>query len=465
MARGGIISAVHPGSLAEELELIPGDKILEVNGQKLTDIIDLSFALADEDIEILIEHADGEQEIIGFEKDIDEELGVEFESAVFGKIRQCANNCYFCFVDQVAPNMRSSLYIKDDDYRLSFLYGNFVTMTNMGPRDLDRIKRLHLSPLYISVHTTNPELRAKMLQTKRAAMIMEQLRALNEAEVEYHTQIVLCPGLNDGEELDRTIREITEMAPYAQTLGVVPVGLTKFRKDCYPLTPFDREGSRRVIEQVEKWQAKMREKTGKAFVYLSDEFYLTAGMDIPDAESYDGFPQLDNGIGLTRNFIEQWKSWEAQTDKISEYGYEKPFAVDIVCGKSVGPVFKNLIKDLQVKNLDVNIVSMENDFFGHEVTVSGLLTGQDIIKNLQNRKKNRKRHGIIIPACSLRTGEDIFLDDYSLDDLKKVFADEEIKVVSDGAGLRQLLSDWHNTKCERSKAIYTWQSNASYTKE
>ena len=466
MAIGGIISAVHSGSLAQELDLVVGDKILEVNGQKLTDIIDLSFALAEEEIEMLIEHSDGTQEIIGFEKDIDEELGAEFESAVFGKIRQCANNCYFCFVDQVAPNMRSSLYIKDDDYRLSFLYGNFVTMTNMGARDLDRIKRLHLSPLYISVHTTNPLLREKMLRTKRAGMIMEQLKALNEAEVEYHTQIVLCPTLNDGEELDRTISDIISLQPYAQTLGVVPVGLTKFRENCYPLTTFDCEGAKKVINQVKVWQDKMREKTGKAFIYLSDEFYLTAGLEVPSAKEYDGFPQLDNGIGLTRNFIEQWNE-EKNLNPITDFGgYDKELNIDIVCGKSVGVVFKALVKDLKIKNLKVNVVSMENDFFGHEVTVSGLLTGQDIIKNLKLSKEiNKNRQGIILPACSLRTGEDIFLDDYSLDDVKKAFADEEVKVVSDGNGLYRLLCNWHDTKCERSKAVYTWQSNASYTKD
>ena len=309
MAKGGIISAIHQGSLAEELELVPGDKILAINGQDLTDIIDLNFALADEEIEMFIEHADGEQELIGFEKDIDEELGAEFESAVFGKIRQCANNCYFCFVDQVAPNMRDSLYIKDDDYRLSFLYGNFVTMTNMGPNDLKRIERLHLSPLYISVHTTNPKLRSQMLRTKRAELVMEQLKNLNKANVEYHTQVVLCPGLNDGEELDRTIQDIISMRPFAQTLGIVPVGLTKFRENCYPLTTFDEKGAKKVIEQVSVWQEKMRKETGKAFVYLSDEFYLMANMPLPVAKEYDGFPQLDNGIGLTRNFIEQWERY------------------------------------------------------------------------------------------------------------------------------------------------------------
>lgn len=457
MAKGGIISAIHQGSLAEELELVPGDKIISINEQELTDIIDLSFALADEEIEMLIEHENGEQEIIAFEKDIDEELGAEFESAVFGKIRQCANNCYFCFVDQVAPNMRDSLYIKDDDYRLSFLYGNFVTMTNMGPRDLERIHRLHLSPLYISVHTTNPKLRGEMLRTKRGELIMEQLAKLNEADVEYHTQVVLCPGLNDGAELDRTIQDIISMQPYAKTLGIVPVGLTKFRENCYPLKTFDGQGAKKVIEQVRHWQEKMRKQIGKNFIYLSDEFYLLAGEPLPKAEEYDGFPQLDNGIGLTRNFIEQWKETE-----INPNNYQKLLNLDIICGKSAGKVIKNLVDELNIDNLNANVLALENEFFGHEVTVTGLLTGQDIIKNLKQNKANRD--GIIIPSCALREGEDIFLDDYTLEDIKKAFPDEEVKVASDAIMLKNLLADWHNIKCERSKAIYTWQSNASYTK-
>lgn len=457
MSKGGIISAIHAGSLAEELELVPGDKIISVNEQDLTDIIDLSFALADEDIEMLIEHENGEQEIIAFSKDIDEELGAEFESAVFGKIRQCANNCYFCFVDQVAPDMRDSLYIKDDDYRLSFLYGNFVTMTNMGPRDLERIERLHLSPLYISVHTTNPKLRGEMLRTKRAELIMDQLAQLNKANVEYHTQIVLCPGLNDGAELDRTISDIIQMRPFAQTLGIVPVGLTKFRENCYPLTTFDAEGAKKVIEQVKVWQEKMRKETGKAFVYLSDEFYLMAGVPLPSADEYDGFPQLDNGIGLTRNFIEQWRD-----TKIKEDNYDEKLKLDVVCGKSAGKVIKKLVADLTINNLDANVLALENDFFGHEVTVTGLLTGQDIIKNLEKTKSGRD--GIIIPACALRSGEDIFLDDYTLDDIKKAFPNEVVKVANDAITLKTLLADWHNIDCERTKAIYTWQSNASYTK-
>ena len=281
----GIISRVNEGSLAEELELVPGDKIIAINEQLLRDIIDVSFAMADEEIDLTIEHADGEREIISFDKDFDEELGVEFESAVFDGIRKCANNCYFCFVNMIAPDMRDSLSIKDDDYRLSFLYGNFVTMTNMGPADFKRIEQFHLSPLYVSVQCMNPELRAQMLRCKGAARITEQLENLEKAGAEYHTQIVLCAGLNDGEELERSIREIAARRPHALSMAIVPVGITKYRTDPYPLQQFDREGAARVIDMVEKWQKKFQQEEGRTFLYLGDEFYFLAGRETASRSS------------------------------------------------------------------------------------------------------------------------------------------------------------------------------------
>lgn len=459
MSKGGLITRVYPGSLAEDIGLVPGDKIIAVNDEKLTDIIDLSFAMSDEDIEMLIEHEDGEQEIIAFEKDFDEQLGVEFQNAVFGLIRQCCNNCYFCFVDQIAPNMRDSLSVKDDDYRLSFLYGNFITMTNMGPNDWSRIRRLHLSPLYASVHTTNPQLRAQMLRTPRAEKIMEQLEEMRKAEIDFHTQIVLCPGLNDKAELDRTITDLATFRPYVQSIGIVPVGLTQFRDNCYPLTKFTQDSARATIAQVEAWQHKFKEELGTSFVFLSDEFYLVAGYEVPPAEHYEGYRQLDNGIGLTRNFMEQFR--EQGQDSA---GYPEVFNVDIITGSSVGPVFAQLIEELAIPNLYPKVRALQNDFFGHEITVSGLLTGKDIIKNLQITAKERRRHGIILPGCSLRTGEDIFLDDITLEQVQAQFPDTEIKVVNDGADLRAVLEDWYHTPCVRSKAQYTWQSNAAYTK-
>ncbi len=321
------ITKIFPGSLAEELDLQIGDKILEVNGKKLSDIIDLSFQFADEEIEILIEHPDGEREIIEFEKDVDEELGAEFSSAVFDGVRRCKNHCVFCFVDMIAPKMRKTLSVKDDDYRLSFLYGNFITLTNLTDADFKRIKNFHLSPLYVSIQAMNPEVRQKLLRTPAAANIQKDLDKLESAGAEYHTQVVLCPGLNDGAELDFTISEILKRRPHALSLAIVPVGLTKHRRDKFPLTQFDRSGAKKVIRQVEKFQKKIREESGKTFVYLGDEFYFLADEEIPPEEFYDGFPQIENGIGMTRNFIEEFRREEKNFA-----GENSEMKIDVVAG-------------------------------------------------------------------------------------------------------------------------------------
>lgn len=455
----GKILRVHAGSLAEELELTAGDKILEINGMKLRDIIDLSFAFADEEIDMLVEHPSGEQEMLSFDKDYDEELGVEFESAVFDGIRRCANHCYFCFVDQVAPHMRDSLSIKDDDYRMSFLYGNFVTMTNMVEADFQRIAQYHLSPLFISVQATNPELRAQMLRCERAGRLAEQLDRLQEADVEYHSQVVLCPGLNDGAELERTIRDISGRQPHAQSLAIVPVGLTKFRQDCYPLTLFDAAGAGKVIDQVEIWQQKLHEQTGRTFLYLGDEFYFLAGRPLPPAEMYDGFPQLDNGIGLARNFIGEW---EKSVAAAKESGYEQPLHIDVVTGTSVAPMFEELLAGLACPNLQVRVLPVVNRYFGESVNVSGLLTGQDILAALQ--AADGPRDGVILPEGALRTGENVFLDDYKLGDIEEQL---QVRVATalGGAELHQALTDWtHYHGAGMEETAYMWQSNAAYTK-
>lgn len=454
----GKIISISPGSLAEELELAVGDKVMEINGQKLRDIIDLSFAFADEEIDMLIEHADGEQEMLSFEKDYDEELGAEFESAVFDGIRNCGNHCYFCFVDQVAPHMRDSLSVKDDDYRMSFLYGNFVTMTNMAEADFKRIEQFHLSPLFISVQTMNPELRAKMLRSPRAAEIEQQLDRLQQADVEYHSQIVLCPGLNDGEDLDHTIGKILARQPYAQSLAIVPVGLTKFREGCYPLQMFDAAGAERVIAQVSRWQSEQREKTGRTFVYLGDEFYFLAGRELPPAGEYDGFPQLDNGIGLARNFLEEWEKAAGAVPSCSE-----PVYLDVVSGTSVAPMLQKLADSLQNKNLHVRVLPVANEFFGTSVNVSGLLTGQDILAAL--KKHTGKRMGILLPECALRSGENVFLDDYTLQDIQKEFPEARMETVLGGADYRRALENWPAYRGARTEeSAYMWQSNAAYTK-
>ena len=458
----GKILTVPEGSLAEELELVPGDKILEINGMKLRDIIDVSFAFACEEVEMLVEHEDGQQELFEFDKDYDEELGVEFESAVFDGIRHCANNCYFCFVDQVAPNMRDSLNIKDDDYRMSFLYGNFITLTNMVDRDFQRIKQYHLSPLFVSVQCTNPELRKQMLRCKTADRLMSQLEKLEAADVEYHTQIVLCRDLNDGAELDRSIQDIMARQPYAQSMAVVPVGLTKFRQDCYPLKSFDAESAARVVDQVEQYQIRQRAKDGRTFIYLSDEFYLLSGRPLPPAEYYDGFPQLDNGIGLARSFIEDFKiaAEEAQQEEREADG--KPVKLAVVSGTSIAPLLKKLADSLQLAKVEITMVPVVNNHFGSTVNVSGLLTAHDMLASLKGI--DTQVDGILIPESALRTGDNIFLDDVSLDDFCQSLSCR-VETVAGGNDFYNALADWHNySGVGAGNASYMWQSNAAYTK-
>ena len=418
----GLITRIEADSLAEELELVAGDKILQVNGRTPLDIIDLSFMLADEEIELLIEHADGEREVIAFDKDVDEELGAEFESAVFDGVRRCKNHCVFCFVDMIAPNMRPTLSVKDDDYRLSFLFGNFITLTNLTAKDFRRIKKYHLSPLFVSIHAMNPDLRARMLRTKLGANIQGQLDELERAGVEYHTQVVLCKGLNDGAELDFTITEILKRRPHALSLAIVPVGVTRHRRDPFPLEQFDKASAAKVIEQVEAYQRRLREESGRTFIYLGDEFYFLAEKDFPPVEHYDDFPQIENGIGMTRNFIEEFK--------VEAFAADKKIVVDVVSGTSFAKVLKQLVAAPNVR-----IVPVVNKFFGERVNVSGLLTGQDIIEALRGGERDL----ILIPATALRAGEEVFLDDVTLAKVRRIFAPAKVLPIHDGAEFRRAL--------------------------
>ncbi len=468
----GRILKIYPGSLAEELELVPGDKLLEINGIKLRDIIDVSFAFADEEIEMLVEHEDGQQEVYEFDKDYDEELGVEFESAVFDGIRHCANNCLFCFVDQVAPDMRESLNIKDDDYRMSFLYGNFITMTNMVDADFQRIKQYHLSPLFVSVQCTNPDLRQRLLRCRTAGNLAAQLDKLEAADVEYHTQIVLCRDLNDGEELERSLRDIVARQPHALSVAIVPVGLTRFRQDCYPLKSFDKESAARVVEQVEAYQRQQREKDGRTFIYLADEFYLLAGRELPPAEYYDGFPQLDNGIGLARNFMEEFAAAVAEADdsKAALAAHKQQDNRDnraklrlaVVSGTSISPLMAELAESISGAGEQVTMVPVPNHHFGTTVNVSGLLTAKDMLTALQDVAG--KVDGILIPESALRTGDNVFLDDVSLSDFCARLPCR-VETVGSGREYFHALTDWENySGVGDTAASYMWQSNAAYTK-
>lgn len=455
---GGKIIRVPKGSLAEELGLVPGDSIISVNDIELRDIIDLSFAFVDDEIRMLVAHADESEEIIEFDKDYDEELGVEFESAVFNGIRRCGNHCLFCFVENMAPDMRDSLYIKDDDYRLSFLYGNFVTLTNLTDADFDRIARYHLSPLFISVHATDLDTRAKLLRTPRARELHMQLDRLASDGIEYHTQVVLCPGINDGEQLDRTVRDIISRQPEALSIAIVPVGLTKFRTDKYPLDMFNHDSAARVIEQIRPIQEEQRELHGRTFVYLSDEFYMLAGVDVPAAEEYDGFPQLDNGIGLTRNFIEEFNdSMRTNHEPAIDCG-----DILVISGTSIAGQLQRLADSVS-KTFNVNVDGVVNYFFGQMVNVSGLLTGTDIAEFLKGYSGNA--HHVLIPEGALRAGEDVFLDDMSLSSLRSMFTDMDIKTAVGGRDFFLAIHDWNRWDGRTSvETEYMWQSNAGYTK-
>ncbi len=422
------------GSIAAELGLLPGDALLAVNGKPVSDIIDLSFALADEYVELLVARQSGEEELFAVEKDYDQDLGLEFASAVFDRVRPCANKCVFCFVDQMPPGLRESLYIKDDDYRLSFLYGNFITLTNLAPRDLARIRRLHLSPLYVSVHATDGDIRAALLGNKRAKDIMGRLKDLTADGIELHTQVVLCPGLNDGPVLERTIADLYALAPGVLSLAIVPVGLTRHRGKCQPLRGFTPEEATGVIAAVAAWQRRCRAETGASFVYLADEFYLACGLPVPEYDHYDGFPQLENGVGIVRSFLAEWDE-----TVVTGEGYAAPRHIDVVCGVSAATVLGPLLAGLSLPNLTVNILPVVNAFFGPDVTVTGLLTGADIIAALQ--AVDRPRDGVIIPGVALRKGENIFLDGLTPEDVARA-SGRPVRIAHFAADLKQQLAAW-----------------------
>ena len=397
----GLISSVKHGSLAEAAGIKAGESLLTVNGSSLRDIIDLSFLLADEQVVLKLAAADGTEREITIDKRIDEDLGLEFESAVFDKVTTCYNKCVFCFVDQMIPGMRKGLYVRDDDYRLSFLYGNFITLTNMKDEDFNRIIRTHMSPLYVSVHATDQEVRCKMMNNRFAGELMDKLKRLFDAGITVHTQIVCCPGYNDGDVLKRTYADLRALAPMVETMAVVPVGLTKNRAHLTPLRLFTPEEAREIVTMVTEWQQGCRQSLGKSFVYLGDEFYILAGMPLPQADWYDGFPQLENGIGLSRNFLEEWQ----EANKIAPVKGEVNSVIPV--GTSAYKVLQPLIEDFNAKTgMQHKLIGVENEFFGNTVNVTGLLCGNDILNAVKGAQS------IILPEVVLNS-DDLFLDDMS----------------------------------------------------
>ncbi|MBM7854634.1 putative radical SAM enzyme (TIGR03279 family) [Desulfohalotomaculum tongense] len=409
---GLTVTGIVPGSIGDELGIEPGDKIIEINGQLVRDIIDYRFLTSDEELVVKLINSDGEEWLMEIEKDFDEDLGLDFGTETLGRIKRCQNKCLFCFVDQMAPGMRKSLYVKDDDYRHSFLHGNFVTLTNVREEELQRIINQRLSPLYISVHTTNPQLRRKMMSNPRAANIMYQLETLAEAGIEMHTQVVLCPEINDGEELSRTVHDLVDLYPQVRSLAVVPVGLTKYREGLAGLRRFTPKEAGKIVQQIENWQDNFIARFNYPFVFASDEFYIMSGRPIPPDERYADYPQIENGIGLTRIFLDQW----AEAEQKLPQEISPPKKVALVTGSLAYTIIEPVVKRLnKIKGLKVNLYKISNRFFGESVTVAGLITGSDLLQQLPGKDLGDK---IIIPAVMLKDQEgDVFLDDITLDEL------------------------------------------------
>lgn len=424
----GCISNVRRHSLAEKAGIQPGEKLCSVNGCNVQDIIDLSFLTSDEVVELEIENAAGAKRLVHIEKYPDEDLGLEFESAVFDKVRTCYNNCIFCFVDQMIPGMRPGLYVRDDDYRLSFLYGNFITLTNMRDEDFDRIIRTHLSPLYISVHATDPDVRCKMMNNRFAGQLMEKINRLLEAGIQIHTQIVCCPDYNDGEVLKRTFADLYALHPGVLTMAVVPVGLTKHREHLHPMRTFTPQEAAEIVDAVSGWQKQCREETGKSFVYLGDEFYLLAGKELPPSEYYDGFPQLENGIGLTRNFLNEW-DMALKTLQYADGAEQAVIPVGESAFRVLQPMMEAFNRQYSTKH---SFVSVKNLFFGGHVNVTGLLTGGDILAAVKDSER------LILPGVVLNN-DNLFLDDMSLDDFKRSFQGK-VEIAKDAGELLRLLT-------------------------
>jgi len=426
------IGNVIPGSIADEVGIEKGDEILTINGQHPKDLIDYRFLCADEEIEVEVRKENGEVWVCEIQKEYDEDLGVGFAQDTFDGIRSCANKCIFCFVDQMPQELRKSLYVKDDDYRLSFLHGNFITLTNLKQEDMKRILRMRLSPLYVSVHCTNPKLRETMLGTRSAGMIMEQLTTLANAGIELHTQIVLCPGVNDGQELKRSIDELASLRPHVLSIAIVPVGITRYRENLRELRKFSESEAAALILEITRNQKNFLKKYGSPLVYLADEFYVLAEKEFPAVEFYGGFPQLENGVGLVRLFYESF----AQENQGLPCSLAQNIKVAIVTGVSGEYVLRPVCRRLnEIDNLYVELVGVANEFFGPLVTVAGLLTGGDVLHALKERDSFDL---ILLPSVMCKRDEPVFLDGMTVARLENELK-TPVRVINIDDGAKQLI--------------------------
>ena len=403
-----MIKDVLPGSIADELGIEAGDKLISINNNEIEDVFDYHFYVNDEELVLLIEKPNGEEWELEIEKDYEEDLGIEFEQGLMDEYRSCHNKCMFCFIDQMPEGMRDTLYFKDDDSRLSFLQGNYVTLTNMSDHDIERIVRYHLEPINISFQTTNPELRCKMLHNRFAGDALKKVDTLYESGIQMNGQIVLCKGINDGEELERSIRDLSKYVPCLQSVSVVPVGLTKYREGLYPLEPFTREDAVKILDTIHRWQDKFYEEYGIHFIHAGDEWYILAGEEMPEEERYDGYLQLENGVGMLRLLENEFEEAYEKVD-----GDDRDRELSIATGFLAYPYIQKMASRIEEKyfNTQIHVYPIRTDFFGELITVSGLITGRDLIHQLQNQKLGDR---LLLPCNMFRSQEEVFLDDITL---------------------------------------------------
>jgi putative radical SAM enzyme (TIGR03279 family) len=428
--RGHIIKKVDPDSIADQLELVPGDAVISIDGKELEDIFDYEYYINNESILMIVRKENGEEWELEIENQY-EDLGITFENGLMSEYRTCRNNCIFCFIDQMPPGMRETLYFKDDDSRLSFLQGNYVTLTNMSEKDINRIIEFKLAPINISVHTTNPALRCKMLHNRFAGEALSKIKQLYDAGIPMNGQIVLCKGVNDGEELERTIKDLSGYLPHMKSVSIVPVGVSKFRDGLYPLEPLNSDDASKVIDTVEKWQKKLFKAHGSHFIHVSDEFYILAGRSMPEEERYDGYVQLENGVGMTRLLEEEVTE---ALNKLEQDNMEEEVA--IATGKLAAPYIEDHAKKIMEKfpGRKVRVYTITNVFFGEQITVAGLITGQDLISQLKDKNLGSR---LLLPECMFRSGEEVFLDDLTRTDVQKALQVQVDIVKSSGQDLVQ----------------------------
>lgn len=422
-----IIDKVIPGSIGEELEVESGDRLVSINGNEILDVLDYHYHMNDEYLVVVIKKADGEEWELEVEKEYEEDLGFVFDNGMMDEYRSCKNKCMFCFVDQMPPGMRETLYFKDDDARLSFLQGNYITLTNLSERDVKRIIDYKLGPINISVHTTNKDLRNKMLHNRFAGDDLAKMDQLFSASIPMNGQIVLCKNVNDREELERTIKDLTAYIPVMESVSIVPVGLSKHREGLYPLESFTKEDAALVLHMIHHWQNVCYEKHGLHFIHASDEWYLLAEESIPEKERYDGYLQLENGVGMLRLLHDEFM--QALEEAQGNANIKR--TVSIATGYLAADFLKGLTSNMKSKfpNITIHIYPIRNDFFGEKITVSGLLTGQDIISQLKGKNLGEE---LLLPCSMMKNEEEVFLDDITVGEMKKALQVSIDIVKSDG---------------------------------